>query len=396
MHSQWTSVASDLTPLVRARALDVERAGTLTAELVDAVRHAGLFRLTAAEEYGGGQAGIGTFFDVIEIMSEADASTGWSLMANIGSGTFVSAYLEPDAAAAILEPADTIIAGMLAPRGTAIPVEGGYRWSGRYAFGSGCGHASWFGAGAMVRVDGKVDTLDGMPHLRVTFVPRDRVELQGNWDVLGLVGTGSYDYEVLETFVDERFTFMGIDPLPRHEGATYQLGFLPLGAAGHGAVAVGIGRRALHEVARLAAGKRRAGRDVVGEQARFLHGFAEHEARWRGARSLMHAAYGDAEARAAAGGTVSSLDHARMRQSVTHVTTVVDEVVRFCYQWSGATGLRDDHPLGRCLRDMAAATQHMLVDGDSLVDAGRALVESWADGAPDADALTLSATSSNP
>ena len=36
------------------------------------------------------------------------------------------------------------------------------------------------------------------PAIRVFFVPRDRVEFRGNWDVMGLVGTGSFDYVVPE------------------------------------------------------------------------------------------------------------------------------------------------------------------------------------------------------
>jgi alkylation response protein AidB-like acyl-CoA dehydrogenase len=67
-----------------------------------------------------------------------------------------------------------------------------------------------------------------------------------------------------------------------------------------------------------------------------------------------------------------------MRQAVTYATDVADDVVHFAYRWSGSDGLRDDHPLGRYLRDMSAATQHMFVDPNSLVDAGRVLMDEWA------------------
>lgn len=42
-----------------------------------------------------------------------------------------------------------------------------------------------------------------LPEMICYIVPADRVELKGNWDVMGLCGTGSYDYEVPEQFISE-------------------------------------------------------------------------------------------------------------------------------------------------------------------------------------------------
>jgi alkylation response protein AidB-like acyl-CoA dehydrogenase len=112
----------------------------------------------------------------------------------------------------------------------------------------------------------------------------------------------------------------------------------------------------------------------------FLHGFATREAAWRGARLGLHTAYVEAEETARSGQEVSGRQRARMRQVVTYATDVADDVVHFAYRWSGSDGLRDDHPLGRSLRDMSAATQHVFVDPNTLVDAGRVLIDEWADG----------------
>ena len=63
---------------------------------------------------------------------------------------------------------------MLGPGGKSVEVEGGMKGAGKYAFGSGCDHADWFGAGMLVREDGKPRLLaNGLPEVRVCFVPRE-------------------------------------------------------------------------------------------------------------------------------------------------------------------------------------------------------------------------------
>ena len=64
------------------------------------------------------------------------------------------------------------------------------------------------GGGAMEMHDERMpDFVDGLPLLRAYIVPMDRIELKGNWDVMGLRGTGSFDYEVPEQFVETGMTF---------------------------------------------------------------------------------------------------------------------------------------------------------------------------------------------
>src|SRR5690606_39054204 len=92
-----------------------------------------------------------------------------------------------------------LVAGMANPVGTARAVPGGYRIGGQYRFGSGTPHADWIAAGAFIE-GGDGAQICG-------FVPASSVEFQGNWDVLGLCGTGSVDYRVPEQFVPAAFTF---------------------------------------------------------------------------------------------------------------------------------------------------------------------------------------------
>ncbi len=68
------------------------------------------------------------------------------------------------------------------------------------------------------------------------------MEFLGNWDVVGLSGTGSYDYELAEQFVDTDWTFSLTSAVPQRGGPVYRLGVLVLTSIGHCGFALGVGR----------------------------------------------------------------------------------------------------------------------------------------------------------
>jgi len=371
-----------LCPLVREQAVTVERSGTLVGPVLDALRDGELFWLTIPAELGGGGADVATGLRCIEEMSRADGSIGWSYMANLASVTNAVAYLPAPGVEQIFARGLPIMAGMLAPRGTAVPTGDGFTISGKYQFGSGSGHAEWIAAGTMVREGGRVrSTASGKPDLRVFFVPRSKVELTGNWDVMGLNGTGSFDYTVPEQYVDPEFSYPITDAAPTRSEPSYQLGFIPLGSLGHGAIGLGIALRAVEELAVLAESKRRPGNPGIIDQQLFLHDFAEKEASLQAARCLFYEAVGVALRSAERTGATSTAQQGRLIQANTYATTVAADVVRWCYTWSGSDGLRNPSALGRCMRDMAGATQHVLVDPNTLIGMAPALLADWQNGA---------------
>jgi indole-3-acetate monooxygenase len=369
--------ARQLTPLIEAEAGEAERSGTLTQSVVDAVGDAGLFWVLVPRQLGGLEADTATALAVFEEMSRADGSTGWAVMANATASCFAAIYTADEAVAAMFPSgALGIHAGMFAPVGRGVAHDGGYTVEGRYQFGSGCGHASWFSAGFQEMRDGEPAVSElGLPAMRVAFVPRTDVEVTGNWDVMGLAGTGSYDYRLADQSVDEAFTFLLLEATALRGGPGYRIGLFGLTAIGHAGFALGVGRRALDEVLGIAReGKERLGANPIADQQLFQHDFALHDAAMRAARSYTYEVFGEAEAAAVADGAPSNEQAQRMRQATTYATRVAADAARFAYTWAGSAGLRNPSVVGRCFRDIHAGTQHLYVDNNTLTGYTQALL----------------------
>ena len=372
--------AAKVADLVEREADETERAGTMTRPVIDALVDSGLFWILLPSDLGGGGQGVVPFLEVVEELSRADASSGWSYMANAGSIGVAAGFLQPEATREMFGgPSKAITAGQLGPIGRGTELAGGYRFTGDYQFGSGSAHASWIGGGFLVEDAGRIRVgADGTPDARIAFLSRERATFLGNWDVTGLVGTGSHDYRISDQVVPKEFTYARSGAVPVRGEPVFALGHLGLGIAGHAAVALGLMQCALGEVARITDGKKRVGYPgPVGDYPLFLHGFAKHDAMYRSARGYVLDVFGDAEAKAATGRPVTSVEQARIRQVSTFVHDVASEVVGFCRLWGGTQAFRNPTRLGRVIRDLAVATQHVLVDPVTLVAAGSVIAGTW-------------------
>jgi alkylation response protein AidB-like acyl-CoA dehydrogenase len=289
-------------------------------------------------------------------------------MANATSSAFAAIYTGDEAAKAMFGPNGRgIHAGMLGPVGTARATDDGFAVSGKYQFGSGCAHASWFGAGTQEVDAGGTPLTDdaGLPALRVVFLRPEQVVLRGNWDVLGLAGTGSYDYTVDDQFVGEEFSFPLLRAEPRRGGPMYGIGLFGLVASGHAGFALGVGARALDEILAIAATKQRMGQFTpIADEQLFQNDYAMRDAAMRSARAYVFDVFGQAQAEALAGDAPSQILQQRMRQATTHATRVAAEAARFAYTWAGTGALRGG-VVQRCFRDLHAGTQHIYVDNNT-------------------------------
>jgi alkylation response protein AidB-like acyl-CoA dehydrogenase len=355
--------ARSLFALIDSEADAAQEATTLTTAVVEALTDANLYQLMIPTELGGGNADAWTTVETIEEISRADPSAGWAYMANaVAGGIFVTRVGEAAAKNVFGSKPPGILAGMVAPSGTATPVAGGYMIEGTIGFASGSGHATWITGGAMIENERGRD-------LMAYLIPKDKTECLYNWNVEGLVATGSYDYAVHNQFVPSEYTFLNEDttadtaPADRRCQAGLYLDRFALAISGHVGVAFGTAGRAMEEITIIAdQGKKRRNAPPIAEQQLFQHDFVVADAKLRAARAYAKEAIIDAtNALATRSGTPQEAH--RIYQACSWGVQAAVDAVEFAYYWSGSQGLRKPHPLGRIFRDMVMAQNiHAFVD----------------------------------
>jgi alkylation response protein AidB-like acyl-CoA dehydrogenase len=366
--------ARKLASTIEARRAEIERGRRLPPDLVAQLAEAGLFNLCVPQVYGGGEIEPEDLVETIEAVARADGSTGWCVMIGATSG-MLAAYLPDDEAHAIYG-ADVVTGGVFAPRGTAIPVDGGFRMNGRWAFASGSQHCAWLMGGCLVGgADGPDAPADGPPDARVLLLPAAEVEILDTWTVAGLCGTGSHDMVVTDAFVPaSRAVSLVTDP-PRQPGPLYAFPLFGLLAVGIAAVALGLGRAAVDELTDLAGVKVPTGsRRRLAQRGAVQAEVAQAEARLRAGRAFLLDAVGAAWASACAGDAISLEQRALLRTAATHATREAAAAVDRAYEAGGGTSIYASSPLQRHFRDVHVVTQHVMVAPPTYELAGRVLL----------------------
>lgn len=375
--------AKAIAGIIEAEAEAGEKATDVTDVAGQALRDKGLFWMFVPREYGGGQVDIVTGLEVIEEISRADGSTGWVLMA-CSIGTRNASFFMPKEGRDELfgGPEKAICAGYAAPLGKGTETDGGLIGGAeRLHFGSGskfCSHLAV--TMRIVNTDGSQTMLDDKaPDIRTFFAPKEKIDILGNWDVMGLVGTGSYDYRLPEQFLDDKYTLRsGFWTDPSQPVVGSELDRAAIGFAGHIGVVLGLMKRSLEEVSRIVTGKVRQGyEDGVDQHAVFLKEFSEADAKYQSIRAYALQTMHEAEESAHTQGEVSPEYTARIRQVTTWIHTVGTEVINFASLWGATQTIRNPSVLGRVTRDMAVARNHLAADQIGLVQSATPILDSW-------------------
>ena len=368
--------ARSLRDLTAEEAPACERNRTLTARSVEALWDSGLMQHFNPSEAGGSEP---TFAEMIETWIELawqDGSLGWIGIANLPSAAACAAYLPPEGFAEVFTANNNRVTmgGQFFPNGMGASVDGGYRITGAWNFGSGTGHSEYVAAGFMPTVDGElVIGDDGIPPLLVAVIPRDEIVFADGWHVQGLKGTGSYDYNTTDVFVPESRTFELFTRTPeRGSSAAFRMGLMPMTAAGHASWALGVAKSMLDDVSELAISKVRMGDDgSLANRTTFQRGLSHHTAMWKAARLLVLDAFGEAEAFVDGGQDLTPTMRADLRVAATYATEASREVVQWAHLAAGTSAIREGSRLERAFRDLYTGTQHVFIGEKTYTDAAR-------------------------
>ncbi len=356
---QLVERARNLAPVLRERAAAAASARRIDADTLNLLRAADLFRVLQPARWGGFEMAPGVFAEIQIALAAGDMSAAW-VYGVVGVHPFQLALFD-DRAAQDVWGADSsvLIASTYMPTGRATPVDGGFRFSGKWKFSSGSEHCDWVLLGGMV----------GDPHLgdyRTFLLPRADYEILDTWHVLGLKGTGSQDIAVNDVFVPEHrvhdlgAAYKGKSPGQAvNDGWLYRLSFpLVFGRA--------------------------VSNGCIGTLQALLDAFREYGAKRVGTTGAPTARDPDAqlacaEAAAAIDEMTATLhrNFARMEyharrdeqtplelrlqykyQSAAVADRCVDSAAKL-FKCAGGSGLFETYPFGRLYADLIAARQHV-------------------------------------
>ncbi|MEB8325505.1 hydroxylase [Dietzia kunjamensis] len=349
-----------------AEGLEADELGQLPAATVSRMKAAGVIRMLQPAKYGGMEATPRQFAETVMGIASINPSAGW-VAGIVGVHPWQLAMAETSVQDDVwgTDP-DTWIASPYMPNGMAVPVEGGYRMSGRWSFSSGTDHCTWAFLGAMAcEADGSVSMPPRMLHV---VLPRTDYEIiADSWDVVGLKGTGSKDLVVEDAFIPAE-RVMEYDHLidgsqvarAGLEQTVYRMPWSCMFPLGITSATVGISEGLLATAREYLEERIGAQGTAIKDDPYVLYQLGESEAKIYQARQSLIANAEEIWDIVDRGDEVSFTRRAQGRRTQAEAAWTAVRAVDNIYARCGGTALRMDKPMQRFWRDAHAGLHHAI------------------------------------
>ena len=349
-----------------AEGLEADKLGKLPQSTVDRMKNAGVIRMLQPLEYGGMEATPRQFAETVMGIAAINPSAGW-VAGIVGVHPWQLAMADTSVQEEVwgTDP-DTWIASPYMPNGMAVPVEGGYRMSGRWSFSSGTDHCTWAFLGAMAcEADGSMSMPPRMLHV---VIPRTDYEIiEDSWDVVGLQGTGSKDLVVEDAFIPAE-RVMEYDHLidgSQVAGAgltqtVYRMPWSCMFPLGITAATVGISEGLLACAREYLEERVGAQGTAIKDDPYVLYQLGESEAKIYQARQSLIANAEEIWDIVDRGDEVTFARRAQGRRTQAEAAWTAVRAVDNIYARCGGTALRMDKPMQRFWRDSHAGLHHAI------------------------------------
>lgn len=364
----------DLGGLIESEADAMEERQQLTEAVKLALAEAGVFSVGFPAEWGGPEMSVDDQIRMIEQIARFDGSAGWNVTIMADSGMYAG-RMGYDIASAIYPSMDMSTAGSFNPSGKAEAVDGGYRLSGRWRFGTGIRNADRVLGRFQKHVDGEpVLDAEGNPDLWVAWFPGEEVERHDTWHTTGLAGSGSCDYSIdgvvvpadqMYRFADQFHPAPDLPPLSRYYGTITgnQIG-VPLGIAWSGL-------DLLRE--HLSKATTKWG-DKVGASQYIQVKFAEADGLYRAAREYSLATFADITDSLFNDVPLTPQQEANMQTAPVLACDMCRRSLEIVLDLIGAQSVLRSKPYDRLYRDMSSVARHFYFRPIHLELSGRALL----------------------
>jgi 3-hydroxy-9,10-secoandrosta-1,3,5(10)-triene-9,17-dione monooxygenase len=364
-HATLVERACALIPDLQERAAEAEMLRKVPAENIAALQKEGLLKVLQARCYGGHQASLRTHVDVIAALARGCASTAWCAGVMHAHSWLMASFPQAAQEETYGANPDAIISAVIAPRGKARLVDGGYILNGFWPFASGCQHSDWLFLGAAV-ADASGETIDEGDLL----VPTSEIVIKDDWNVVGLRGTGSCSIVAKDVFVPaHRFLslpgLIGGDAPGQglHEGWLYKSAAVPVLTLALAPTALGAAQAALEAFKR-----RLPGREIAYTQHEIqidspvTHIQAATAAsKIDTAQLLLYHCADEIQAAAERGEMMAFAKRARVRMDCAFAVRLCLDAVETVYLASGGSGIAETSTIQRASRDIHAVNMHGLL-----------------------------------
>ena len=353
-----------LEPLIRTSGAWAEENCRMHPEVFQALSEAQLFSIWKPAGLGGLELDPVTGLRIFEEAARIDPAVGWTLANQSGIDTFVGSMLPEAGAAEVVSDPVRPVSGGWFPPGRADVVEGGYRVTGQWAFGSTCHYAQYL-TGMGVVYDGDAPQLgpDGNPSMVIVYFPADAARIVDNWDTLGMRGTGSHDIAIEDLFVPERHAWR-MSPMATaartgpFAGPLYEMTpWLPIATLGP--IGIGVGQAAIDELVTLATQKTPSYltttlRDKEVAQANVARARAHVGA----ARCYLHDAMRTVWEAAVDRRRPTLEEGLELQLAVCNAMETGSKVVNLVHDTVGTSGIRRNQRFEQLYRDARTISQH--------------------------------------
>lgn len=355
-----------LRPVVEQHRAAIDRDRRLPDVLVRAVAEHGLLRLWLPAALGGPALTPLEFMDVVETAAGLDGSLGW-VIGNGAGMSRVGGYLPTEVTSKWFGDPLAFVVSSTGAVGRAEPVDGGFRVTGRWPFGSGAHHGTLF----MGLCAEPPTAAAEAPAPFCCYVPASAVTLHDTWFVSGLRGSGSCEFEVKDLFVPQAHVHP-FQPRPTQPDVLYRLPQLSIFPWTVAVVPLGIAAAALRHAVAVATSKGRQGQpQLLREREMVQSEVGQAQAQLRAARAFLVEAMGDLITQVEAGGDGLVQARATFRLACSHAGDSAVQIVDRLARMVGAVAILESLPLERCVRDVHAAAKHIAMSPNNYVIAGR-------------------------
>ncbi|MFE2182314.1 acyl-CoA dehydrogenase family protein [Streptomyces sp. NPDC059455] len=373
--------AAQLLPLLSGHAEQADRERDVPVDNVAGLTKSGLLSILRPARFGGLQTDTRTSLEVSREVARACGSTAWvTTLLNVCDwyvGQF-PAQAQEEVWGGGTADLDTHVAGVLAPTGTARPVEGGFVVSGRWSPASGSAHASW----ALLGVS-RPDAEGTQDATGIVLVPMAELTIEDTWFVTGMRGTSSNTLHASAVFVPTHRFHSAPDAIegryatPYDGEALYRAAYVPVSALVLAGPQLGLAQAALDLVVEKAMRRPLAYTYYASQAEAPTTQLAVARAASLVDSAQLHAYRAAAEIdEAAESGVYPDYDtRARMRMDTGVAITEAREAIRILCSVHGAASFGESNPLQRIWRDSEAASRHALVNPEVSTEVyGKALL----------------------